>query len=189
MVRKIAENYRLPYYTLSPTYSVCRNHGYLAGEAFTCPKCGEKAEVYSRITGYYRPVQNWNDGKTQEYKDRQVYDINSSMKKHPGNEHQCECGHDHAAAAPSVSEVKPDHLVLFTTRTCPNCRMARTFLDRAGITYDVVIADENPDKAEKFGIRQAPTLCIMAGDEVLDRVVNVSNIRRYIDENAAVVGK
>ena len=190
LVRKIAENYRLPYYTLSPTYSVCRNHGYLAGEAFTCPKCGEKAEVYSRITGYYRPVQNWNDGKTQEYKDRQVYDITSSMKKHPGNEHHCECGHDHAAAAaPSVSEVKPDHLVLFTTRTCPNCRMARTFLDRAGIAYDVIIADENPDKAEKFGIRQAPTLCIMAGDEVLDRVVNVSNIRRYIDENAAVVGK
>ena len=68
LVRKIAENYKLPYYTLSPTYSVCKEHGYLAGEHFTCPKCGQPAEVYSRITGYYRPVQNWNDGKTQEYK-------------------------------------------------------------------------------------------------------------------------
>ena len=75
LVRKIAENYRLPYYTLSPTYSVCKEHGYIAGEHFTCPKCGKKAEVYSRITGYYRPVQNWNDGKTQEYKNRKLYDV------------------------------------------------------------------------------------------------------------------
>ena len=73
LVRKIAENYRLPYYTMSPTYSVCREHGYLTGEQFTCPVCGKKTEVYSRITGYYRPVQNWNDGKVQEYKDRREY--------------------------------------------------------------------------------------------------------------------
>ncbi|MBP3867359.1 MAG: ribonucleoside triphosphate reductase, partial [Eggerthellaceae bacterium] len=78
LVRKIAENYKLPYYTMSPTYSVCKNHGYLTGEQFTCPHCGEKTEVYSRITGYYRPVQNWNDGKAQEYKDRKVYDIGHS---------------------------------------------------------------------------------------------------------------
>ena len=75
LVRKIAQNYRLPYYTLSPTYSVCKDHGYLSGEHFVCPKCGKKAEVYSRITGYYRPVQNWNDGKSQEYKNRTVYDL------------------------------------------------------------------------------------------------------------------
>ena len=73
LVRKIAENYELPYYTLSPTYSVCADHGYLAGEQFTCPICGRKTEVYSRITGYYRPVQNWNDGKSQEYQDRKTY--------------------------------------------------------------------------------------------------------------------
>ena len=65
LVRKIAENYELPYYTLSPTYSVCKDHGYISGEQFTCPICGNKTEVYSRITGYYRPVQNWNDGKTR----------------------------------------------------------------------------------------------------------------------------
>ena len=59
------ENYALPYYTLSPTYSICKKHGYLAGEQYTCPECGEPTEVYSRITGYYRPVQNWNDGKAQ----------------------------------------------------------------------------------------------------------------------------
>ncbi len=65
LVRTIAEHYRLPYYTMSPTYSVCREHGYLAGEQKTCPKCGSVTEIYSRITGYYRPVQNWNDGKLQ----------------------------------------------------------------------------------------------------------------------------
>ena len=73
LVRTIANNYRLPYYTLSPTYSVCKNHGYIAGEVYTCPHCGEKTEVNSRITGYYRPVQNWNDGKAQEFKDRKEY--------------------------------------------------------------------------------------------------------------------
>ncbi len=84
LVRKIAENYKLPYYTMSPTYSVCKDHGYLTGEHFTCPICGKKAEVYSRITGYYRPVQNWNDGKAQEYKDRLVYDIENSHLTHMG---------------------------------------------------------------------------------------------------------
>lgn len=73
LVKTISDHYRLPYYTISPTYSVCPNHGYLAGEQTTCPHCGEKTEVYSRITGYYRPVQNWNDGKAQEYRDRKVY--------------------------------------------------------------------------------------------------------------------
>ena len=84
LVRKIAENYKLPYYTLSPTYSVCKNHGYLTGEHFTCPECGANTEVYSRITGYYRPVQNWNAGKTQEYKERREYKVESSRLTHDG---------------------------------------------------------------------------------------------------------
>ena len=75
LVRKIAENYKLPYYTLSPTYSVCKNHGYIAGEVYECPCCHEETEVYSRITGYYRPVKNWNDGKSQEFADRVEYDL------------------------------------------------------------------------------------------------------------------
>ena len=81
LVRSIAENYKLPYYTMSPTYSICRDHGYLAGEQYTCPTCGAKTEVYSRITGYYRPVQNWNDGKLQEFKNRTEYDIEHSERK------------------------------------------------------------------------------------------------------------
>lgn len=81
LVRKIAENYKLPYYTISPTYSICQDHGYIDGEQYTCPYCGKKTEVYSRITGYYRPVQNWNDGKIQEFKDRKEYDIEHSVMK------------------------------------------------------------------------------------------------------------
>lgn len=87
IVRKIAENYRLPYYTLSPTYSVCTEHGYLNGEQPTCPYCGKKTEIYSRITGYYRAVQNWNDGKTQEFADRKTYDVASSVLNHKGPLH------------------------------------------------------------------------------------------------------
>lgn len=84
LVRTIAENYRLPYYTMSPTYSICKDHGYLDGEQKTCPICGQKTEIYSRITGYYRPVQNWNDGKVQEFRDRLEYDIEQSYM----NEHE-----------------------------------------------------------------------------------------------------
>lgn len=73
LVRQIATNYHLPYFTITPTFSVCRNHGYLKGEQFACPSCGEEAEVYSRIVGYYRPVQNWNLGKKSEYHNRSTF--------------------------------------------------------------------------------------------------------------------
>jgi ribonucleoside-triphosphate reductase len=77
LVRMIAESYKLPYYTISPTYSVCQQHGYLPGEQTVCPLCKRETEVYSRITGYYRPVQNWNDGKRQEFRNRREYAIPS----------------------------------------------------------------------------------------------------------------
>ena len=182
LVKKIAENYKLPYYTLSPTYSVCKTHGYIAGEAFACPHCGEKTEVYSRITGYYRPVQAWNDGKAQEYKSRKLYDIGASMNKHgysmntapdaPANNAQAE------AKAVSTADAK---LMLFATKTCPNCKMAAKFLDDAGIVYDKVLAEENPDLANAYGIKQAPTLVVVSGDSV-EKIVNVSNIRKFAEE-------
>ncbi|OQC10639.1 MAG: Anaerobic ribonucleoside-triphosphate reductase [Tenericutes bacterium ADurb.Bin087] len=73
LVRKIAENYRLPYFTMSPTYSICPTHGYLTGEVEVCPECKRTTEVYSRITGYYRPLKNWNDGKKAEFETRLEY--------------------------------------------------------------------------------------------------------------------
>ena len=75
LVKKIAENYKLPYYTISPTYSVCADHGYISGNTSICPKCGKETEVYSRITGYYRPVRAWNAGKESEFSKRLEYQI------------------------------------------------------------------------------------------------------------------
>ncbi len=164
LVRTIAENYRLPYYTISPTYSVCADHGYIAGEHFTCPKCGKKSEVYSRITGYYRPVQNWNDGKTQEYKDRQTYDVGSSYehrhKLHKEAEEIVASARD--CGTPEINNGSlSDGLYLFTTSTCPNCKAAKEQLNKQGISYQVINAEENADLARKLRIMQAPTLVEM----------------------------
>ena len=166
LVKKIADNYKLPYYTLSPTYSVCSEHGYIAGEHSTCPICGKKAEVYSRITGYYRPIQNWNDGKTQEFKERKVYSM-LDYKKHSD---RLKAEHDSTPIASNL---------LFTTKTCPNCRSAKALLDRAGIDYNVVDAEENPELAIRYNIRQAPTLISQCGDSEI-HAVGVSEINRFI---------
>ena len=178
LVRKIAENYRLPYYTLSPTYSVCKNHGYLAGEQPVCPFCGEKAEVYSRITGYYRPVQNWNDGKAQEFKDRTVYNLGAShLKNERTVSHTVEDGkHEDASKASNGAKV-----MLFTTKTCPNCKIAYTLLDKANIGYEKIDAEAQEDLTMKYGIRQAPTLIVTDGDGY-ESFVNLSNIKKFIEQ-------
>ena len=173
LVKKIADNYKLPYYTLSPTYSICKDHGYLAGEQYVCPICGGKTEVYSRITGYYRPVQNWNDGKSQEFKDRKVYDIaHSCLKKSK-------------KVADEVKETRRANgdaqLMLFATKTCPNCKIAEKFLADNGVRYVKMLADENANLVETYGIRQAPTL-VVAGTDGFEKYAGVSEIMRYVNE-------
>ena len=163
LVRKIAENYKLPYYTLSPTYSVCKNHGYLNGEQFTCPECGETAEVYSRITGYYRPVQNWNVGKAQEYKQRREYDIDHSVLRHEGPLADGEICEQQKAET-SVKTAEPaERNILFATPTCPNCRIACSYMDKAGFPYEKIMAEENAELAAAYGVKQAPTLVVIRG--------------------------
>ncbi len=174
LVRKIAENYKLPYYTMSPTYSICRNHGYLSGEQFKCPYCGEEAEVYSRITGYYRPVKNWNDGKTQEFKERKVYDITNSHMR-PRTQAAAQKA---AKASADDSETKT---LLFTTKTCPNCRVATNSLEKAHISYEMIDAEENMDLVEKYGVMQAPTLIVVKDGQVT-KLANASNIKNYAEK-------
>ena len=174
LVRKIAENYKLPYYTMSPTYSICRNHGYLSGEQFKCPYCGEEAEVYSRITGYYRPVKNWNDGKTQEFKERKVYDITNSHMR-PRTQAAAE---EAEKASVDDSETKT---LLFTTKTCANCRIATNSLEKAHIPYELVDAEENMELAEKYGVMQAPTLVVVKDGQVT-KLANASNIKNYAEK-------
>lgn len=165
LVRKIAENYRLPYYTMSPTYSVCKEHGYIAGEHFICPKCGQKTEVYSRITGYYRPVQNWNDGKLEEYKERKTYNVlNSKFDPKVDGIHagECECKKHEEVKEENVIPTNFDknemELVLFTTPTCPNCKVAKRYFDQHGIKYTTIDATTRGDLVDKYHISSAPTL-------------------------------
>ncbi len=184
LVRKIAENYKLPYYTMSPTYSVCTEHGYLNGEVYKCPHCGKTTEVYSRITGYYRPVQAWNDGKSQEFKERRTYNIDRSTELHP----EINIGTDGVrtvnAVTPQVEKeecANVNGVLLFATKTCPNCKMAAMFLEKAGIAYEKIYADENVELVEMFGIKQAPTLVVAEDGREIVKAVNLSNIRKYID--------
>lgn len=181
LVRTIAENYKLPYYTLSPTYSICKDHGYLAGEQFHCPKCGQPAEVYSRITGYYRPVQNWNEGKAQEYKNRKLYNVENSRKVPVGCDREDIVHYmDEVAATNS----KQDGAYLFTTKTCPNCSAAKTYLK--DFPYVLVDAEENPELTREYGVMQAPTLVVVK-DGHYKKYTNVSNIKSYVEEVSAGV--
>ncbi len=170
LVRKIAENYKLPYYTISPTYSVCATHGYLEGEQFTCPICNNKTEVYSRITGYYRPVQNWNDGKSQEFKQRKEYVVENSNFKEKEKPNECGC----------ENSSNLDQILLFTTKTCPNCKMAKMLLDKAGISYVAIDGEENLDITKQYQVTKAPTLLVPSAGGY-ERFENVSLIKQYIE--------
>ena len=183
LVRKIAENYKLPYYTLSPTYSICKEDGYLAGEQYVCPKCGGKTEVYSRITGYYRPVQNWNVGKAQEFKQRKVYDLGRSR---------------YAVAAAAAAEAAPKlapapapvepieqldlpqgEALLFARVTCPNCRAAEAQLQKAGFPFRKLIAEENRELTEKYGVKGAPTL-VVTDEHGSAKYYGVPEIKKFL---------
>jgi len=179
LVRTIAHNYKLPYYTLSPTYSICRRHGYLEGEQFNCPICGERAEVYSRITGYYRPVQNWNEGKSQEYKNRKVYDPLIQYKREKEQMVKACIQNEENDIHESEDNLK-DGFYLFTTKTCPNCMIAEQALK--DISYHKVDAEEHMELAQEYGIMQAPTLLIING-EISKKCVNVSNIKSYLTKH------
>lgn len=173
LVRKIAENYEIPYYTISPTYSVCREHGYITGEVYKCPHCGQTTEVYSRITGYYRPIQNWNIGKTEEFKNRKTYDINHSHLNRNGKEILV---NEEVTPQPKISEI-----LLFGTKTCPNCKMAKMLLDKAEIKYVYIDAEEEVDRTVSLGVHKAPTLLVPTQDGGISYYENASNIKRYIE--------
>ena len=194
LVKKIAYNFKLPYYTLSPTYSICENHGYIAGEHFSCPHCGNTTEVYSRITGYYRPVRNWNDGKSSEFENRKTYEPEElfSINRNLLDEAGVDLPRVGTQTLGRASEVKAatskpdtDKLILVTTKTCPNCQAAKNYLNQAGIEYDVILADEADGAkiAGQYNISAAPTLIVQSGEEA-ELYSNVSNIRAYIGKRS-----
>ena len=176
LVRTIAENYKLPYFTLSPTYSICSDHGYIKGEVKVCPHCGKTTEIYSRITGYYRPVSNWNNGKAQEFEDRLTYDLNKLNKAEKKDDKVLE---DNTVKEDIKDDIK---LTLVTSSTCPNCKMIKSVMDSKGIEYDVVVADENIEFAKANKISSVPVLLVSSGDEVISRFNNASAILGYINK-------
>lgn len=194
LVKKIAYNFKLPYYTLSPTYSICENHGYIAGEHFSCPHCGKATEVYSRITGYYRPVRNWNDGKSSEFENRKTYEpeelfsVNRNLLEEAGVD-EPRVGTQTLGRANRVESPKSnsdaEKVILVTTKTCPNCQAAKNYLNQAGIEYDVILADEadGAEIAVQYNISAAPTLIVQSGEEA-ELYSNVSNIRAYIGKRS-----
>jgi anaerobic ribonucleoside-triphosphate reductase len=194
LVKKIAYNFKLPYYTLSPTYSICENHGYIAGEHFSCPHCGNATEVYSRITGYYRPVRNWNDGKSSEFENRKTYEpeelfsVNRNLLEEAGVEMPRvgtqTLGRANRVESPA-SNSDAEKVILVTTKTCPNCQAAKNYLNQAGIEYDVILADEadGAEIAVQYNISAAPTLIVQSGEEA-ELYSNVSNIRTYIGKRS-----
>ena len=191
LTRKIAQNYKLPYYTFSPTYSICPEHGYIKGEEWTCPECGKPTEVYSRVTGYYRAVQNFNDGKVHEFKDRKEYVIKEdSLVDEPDMEcESCKTGYtelpetdDNVSTEQAVRKIlanvrKP---MLFTTATCPNCKMAKKFISDAGFECEILLAEENQELVKLYDITSAPTLIVFNDGEPV-KIQNVSNIRKYLE--------
>ena len=177
LVRKIAENYKLPYYTISPTYSVCKNHGYISGEIYECPDCKANTEVYSRITGYYRPVQNWNDGKVQEFKERKLYDIKNDIIYYDSKEKTKTMLNKEEKIS-----LKNYKTLLFGTKTCPNCKIATKILDKFGIDYEKIYVEDNLELAKQYNIKQVPAL-ILTNDlnEVCEKFVNINNIKQFIN--------
>ena len=169
LIRAICSNYRLPYISLSPTYSVCQEHGYLEGEQKVCPHCGKPTEVYSRITGYYRAVQNWNPGKAQEFEDRREYAPESNPSEVGNKDSECEsCDisdngmtcekqHDPEEVVVQAGE-KFSKPMLFTTPTCPNCPTAKAHLARKGIEYEAIDATKAIELVERYAIQSVPTL-------------------------------
>jgi len=181
LVRKIAENYKLPYYTISPTYSVCKSHGYLSGEQYVCPYCGETTEVYSRITGYYRPVQNWNAGKSQEFKERKVYNLGFSHLSHVRNL---------TAEAVTVDSGEPvvapgARTMLFIGATCPNCKIAASMLDKAGVAYEKVLAQDNMTLCRQYGVMSTPTLVITDGKNT-EKHIGAAAVKQFLQSEKAV---
>ena len=178
LVRKIAQNYHLPYYTISPTYSICPEHGYLTGEQYTCPICGKKTEVWSRITGYYRPIQNWNDGKAEEFKERKEYKLDDNILKGASEFQNANITTSPKAEPATITKTPAGHLLLFTTKTCPNCKIVKALLDKNNLDYEIIEAENNPNLVDEYQIMQAPTL-VIAGDKG-HKYSGVAEVEAYI---------
>lgn len=179
LTKKIAENYKLPYFTFSPTYSVCQDHGYIAGEHWKCPHCGKETEVYSRVTGYYRAVQNFNDGKAHEFKDRKEYKITQNQYSMSDKK---EVASESIQSAKNIGQTFTLP-ILVTTETCPNCKIVKKYIEESGFKCSIIVASENKEFVQSLGIEQAPTLVVFDENNNATLIANTSNIRKYLEDH------
>ena len=145
--------------------------------------CGKPVQTFSRISGYYRPVQNWNDGKAQEFKDRKEYDQHQAIDGEVRGGVKGDTATSETpihAADEGTMDIDLDGLVLFASKTCPNCKMAKAFMDKLGVKYSVIMADENPDLIKALDLRAAPTLVNFKNGVVGEKVATYPEIRKYI---------
>ena len=175
LVKKIAENFELPYYTMSPTYSICKNHGYISGEVLKCPTCGETTETYSRITGYYRPIQNWNDGKLHEFADRKEYTTAAGLSF----TRQSITAQD-LEQITDQKKVKVEKVYLVTTKTCPNCKVAEKLLSENHVAYEKLDANENAEFSVEHSIKQAPTLIVETSGGYV-KYIGLGGVKEFLE--------
>lgn len=199
LVRKIAENFKLPYYTMSPTYSVCEEHGYISGEHFKCPICGKETEVYSRITGYYRPIKNWNDGKLSEFKNRNTYEPEELNPEKSGQSENlddsasgCDRSKDSNVNSQSMTieaSVSADReVIVLSTHSCPKCKMTKEMLTEAGIPFESAFAEDEDGKnlAVKYHVMSVPVLFVKDGNDEPVMINSADKISEFIDQNKKI---
>jgi ribonucleoside-triphosphate reductase (formate) len=204
LVKSVANGYRMPYFTISPTFSVCQDHGYIAGEKFECPTCGAETEVYSRIVGYYRAVKNWNAGKREEYRHRKTFAVPDAAETK--DERVAPFALESADAAPAaahgsasdgaaIGEASAFGLpadgtqagdvswMLFARKTCPNCPPVKAKVAELSLPGRIVDADspEGAELAVRYGVTSAPTVIFLdpRGEEVA-RARTASEVERCV---------
>jgi len=178
LVKKIAGGYKLPYFSISPTFSVCRKHGMMPGEHEKCPTCGEEAEVYSRITGYYRPVKNWNKGKQSEYKKRSEYSLTESLKSE-----KCKALELTAEQlSDKVELTEGTSFKFFYSDNCVKCPPVKEYIKTLGLNGQFVNAysDEGIDEAQNFGVRSLPAVVFLENGVVLNTAHSIEGIRQCL---------
>ncbi len=158
LVKAICHSYRLPYFTISPTYSICPGCGYIEGEHQSCPYCSSETEVYSRIVGYYRATKNWNKGKAAEFKVRKEF------------------------MEPVKEKAEPKSYLLFTMEQCPNCPPLKEAVENSSVNYELVncSTDEGMFKAQMFGVSHVPTVLVISGGKVTDHLHSVKEWEAHI---------